>query len=302
MTEFDAHFLKELGEFEQDMATGLDNEGHNIVMKNIKTKLIDMCKDFKIGVVEKLRLVMIYVTSQSGIEEASRKELIKSVDPRLQKAIRNLDKLGVDVTTVAKKSQSKHSKGRMDEFKKRATTIPLALMRYIPSLHNHCSLLAEDKLEDEYFPYTQAPPPKEEGERKERKTGGRSARKKATRNWRDQAKDDKKAEEDPRPLLMVFVLGGMTFSEMRSMYEIADAQNANIIIGSTSTLTSQEFIKGLADLGDDEYNGIVNDKPVAGAKSRRAADSDSDEEEEEPKDKKGKKDKDKKIGIKIDRL
>lgn len=86
---------------------------------------------------------------------------------------------------------------------------------------------------------------------------------------------------------------------MRSVYEIAEQQNANLMLGlfvfvcvslkfylslilsvillsnfytrnfthtgSTSTVTAQEFIKGLADLSDEEFNSIVHDKTAGTA-------------------------------------
>ena len=53
--------------------------------------------------------------------------------------------------------------------------------------------------------------------------------------------------------------GGMTFSEMRSVYEISSKYNADVLLGSSSTLTAREFTDDLSshsrfdDIEVDEF-------------------------------------------------
>jgi syntaxin-binding protein 1 len=49
MNKFDKKKLKELGELEQDMATGLNNDGKAVNVKQIKSDLVKMCQDPQIG-------------------------------------------------------------------------------------------------------------------------------------------------------------------------------------------------------------------------------------------------------------
>ncbi len=46
----------------------------------------------------------------------------------------------------------------------------------------------------------------------------------------------------------MFVLGGITSSEMRVAYELMMQTKSEIIIGGTSLLTPQNFIDGLGSL------------------------------------------------------
>lgn len=44
---------------------------------------------------------------------------------------------------------------------------------------------------------------------------------------------------------LVFMAGGMTFSEMRAAYEISANAGAELILGSTSTLTPAQFLEDM---------------------------------------------------------
>jgi len=268
-----------------------------VVMKTLKSMLVNMCQSNDIGVMEKLRLLMIYVISQGGIQESTRKELMKNIDTSLQKAIRNLEKLGVDLATPLKKGTSKHSRDRLADFEKRARTIPMALMRYLPYLHSVFQNVVNSQLSEDDFPYIVPPADKGDGGKRQaksarRQTGG------AGRNWRNQ---DEQKQEDNRPYFIIFVLGGVTFSEMRSVYEIAESSKAQIIVGSTTMLTAESFIKELADLDDKAFNAALVASGQQGGSSARARAEDSDSDDEGDKGKRGAKgDKDdKKKGDKL---
>ena len=316
MSRFDTSKLDELGDLEQDMATGLNAEGKSISIKEVKDKLVQLCQDPKISVLDKLRLVMIFIIGQGGIADTTRRDLMKSVDMDLQAAIRNLDNLGVDLSSSEKKTK-KLSKERTEELKQRAKENELNLMRYLPAMHSTIEQLVTGQLKEELFPYTSPPPPgsgpavaaaaSSSSARK-----GVSARKKAGgadwKNGGDSAASSSSAaaaapsaEEDIRPRFIVFVLGGMTFSEMRSCYEIAAKNNVNLIMGSTSTLNPTEYIEDLSALSHDAFKQAIENstqhvaayggaagagagRPAAAASSSAAAprraqhDDDSDDE------------------------
>lgn len=48
--------------------------------------------------------------------------------------------------------------------------------------------------------------------------------------------------------LIVFVIGGATYSEIRSVYEIAEAYNRDVFIGTTELLRPGNFIEHLGHL------------------------------------------------------
>lgn len=67
--------------------------------------------------------------------------------------------------------------------------------------------------------------------------------------WADKGK--KKDEGKPSfqgPRVIVFVAGGMTHAEMRTAYEIGQANQRVVFIGSTHVLTPKAFLADLARL------------------------------------------------------
>jgi hypothetical protein len=241
--------LKALGELEQDMATGLNENGGKVSAKGVTNALISKCQSPTTGVVEKLRLLMVYLASQGGLGESTRDSLMQGVDTRLQAAIRNLSKLGVNLGKDAKGMQ--HSSERIADFTHRAKDIPLALLRFAPLLQLTIEQAATDTLSKSTFPYLDDQPDgKKKNNRRRNKANVRSARKQRS-NWRPGAKDEDAADTTPR--LIVFMAGGVTFSEMRAAYETSARHDSfNVHIGSQSSLAPDDYIRALADLDEND--------------------------------------------------
>merc|ERR1712109_335948 len=72
--------------------------------------------------------------------------------------------------------------------------------------------------------------------------------------WHKDKKDVAAAKTSPR--IIVFVVGGTTYSEMRAAYEVsADKKNWEIVMGGTHIMTPEEFLDSVKDVaggGDDE--------------------------------------------------
>jgi len=238
--------LSEIGDLEQDMATGLTDEGKSIVIKATKQKLVQHCQSDKIGVIEKVRILMIFLISQGGIKSMTLKELMKTIDPRLQEAINNLPKLGVDIE--ASKNNKNHVKARKDEFEKHNMQQNLTLMRYIPYIHSIVTNFVSNTLSEDEFPYIEAPSAEARLKKKTVKTSKR---------WGQRNNGEEK--EDNRPLFIVFIIGGMSFSEMRSIYQIAKSQKANLILGGSNAITAAKFVRGLAKLSRSDFAHAIHE-------------------------------------------
>ena len=63
------------------------------------------------------------------------------------------------------------------------------------------------------------------------------------------------ASELPGRRLIVFVCGGLSYSELRAMHEVAAETGRDIIIGTTAMLTPKRFLLGLKNLKQLDLDG-----------------------------------------------
>ena len=54
--------------------------------------------------------------------------------------------------------------------------------------------------------------------------------------------------EPPRQRVIVFVAGGMTYSEIRTAYQLSEALGKDVVVGSTHVITPESFIDDLSNL------------------------------------------------------
>ncbi len=100
---FDEKKLRSISHLEQDMATGIDEDGKKTTKKELQSRLVDMVRDKNIGYFEKLRLLIIYIISQDGIDAATRKQLfsVANFKEEDEEAVQNLVNLGVTLQSVS---------------------------------------------------------------------------------------------------------------------------------------------------------------------------------------------------------
>ena len=73
----------------------------------------------------------------------------------------------------------------------------------------------------------------------------------------DQHKGAIKGEASTGRRTIVFVLGGLTYSELRSMHELSRSLGREIIVGSTDMLTPQGFILALKEMKQLDAPSLV---------------------------------------------
>jgi hypothetical protein len=190
-----------------------------------------------VSLVDKLRLLMLYIVSQEGIKDADRKRLMDlaniSIDD--QGCISNLRFLGVTLLKAprAKKTQTKEKK----KSKKQRDDAPsYDLSRYVPQVKFIAQDLIDNTLPLEEFPFVKEDP--NNIDTPTAKDDVKSLRKdKAQPKW---ANKDKRKSEKPSASgskVIIFILGGMTYSEMRSAYEVSAKSHREVIIGTNSPLS-----------------------------------------------------------------
>lgn len=299
-----AQRYQELAGVEQDIACMVNEDSEMIDRSAIIQAMIAVCQNPQYSAVQKLRLILIYYIAQGPMQESTRAQLMAGIDERLQKALLNIEKLGVQFAYDATRAREANiPKGRIAEFKKNAETSQLRGMRFSPALKGLLRQYLRGELSGTDFPYLKPPAEEPVAEAPKQQDapaaaaagggggGGGRSRGASAPSWRqkknsmdDDAKDrafaaaakKDKPKDDNRTRFIVFVLGGMTFSEMRSTYEVGKEFDANLTIGSQQTLTFRQYIASLAEMPDDadlEHPALTKrQKESADAKDGKAAD------------------------------
>lgn len=251
MEAFNRMGLERIAHIEQDMATGEDAD-HKPV-KNVISKLPTILSDPTVSREDKIRLLIIYIISQEGIKDQDRKRLMElaKVSVQDQAAIANISALGVTLNKGAKGKSKKESKKKKKK-KDAGDDVPFELSRYVPTLAGILEDLVKDNLSSADFPFVRGEPgvsssgrsaaPPSKAERISLKGAGSKQPR-----WADKGK--KKEEGKPTfqgPRVIVFIAGGMTHAEMRTAYEVSNANQRAIFVGSTHIITPKAFLDDLS--------------------------------------------------------
>lgn len=196
-----------------------------------------------------------------------------------------------DVKEQEKKieQQRRRRAGRRDEDE-----LPLDVQRYLPPLTSVALDLVDERLKMEPFPLTgavsvdsiisnlgaaqldDAGGPEDFASRRHR-IGLRSAGRRLSRGLsknssRDEEEDDRFRAADPEHLFVIFIVGGVTYSEIRSVYDVCSRRGANIMIGGSQILTPRTFLDSCAAVEDPivRMKVMLPPLPIELAQSRAA--------------------------------
>lgn len=151
--------------------------------------------------------------------------------------------------------------------------------RYIPPLRSVMMDLVDNELDEMFFPSADTlsveaiissmgnsaldEPEKEERSKSSRHfPSGQKIKRAFGRSEGDKKSEDEEGDgdcsldeerprhADPDHLYVVFVFGGLCYSEVRSMYEVCSKRGANIIIGGSAILTPNTFKRNMAAVAD----------------------------------------------------
>ena len=236
--------IEKLCAVEQDLATGVDKDGEKISKDHMRA-IVPVLLDQNISENNKLRIILLYGIMKQGISEENMNKLmeharISSVGRNTIKNISNLD-----VAIIQDSGKKKPLPPR-----KERTEETYQLSRYVPYIKDIMEDVVDNKLDKKMFPFEM-----------ERESGGlmpsgaasaRSAR--MYGNWhKDKSQADSKTAATR---LIIFVVGGISFSEIRSAYEVTQAnkstqanQSWEVLLGGTEILTPDLFLHKILTLG-----------------------------------------------------
>ncbi|CCF48952.1 hypothetical protein NDA11_005713 [Ustilago hordei] len=276
MNRFQKSKLAAQAMVEQNCATRLTPEGQK--PKTLVEEMVPLLDDRGVSNTDKVRIIALYIMYCDGVPDEDRKRLFQHA--RLgrweMEAVDNLVHLGTQVVkdptsgwdAFFKKGKRKQQPGE-NEFE---------LSRYQPLV----KLMVEDhfagKLEQSQFPYVRDAPPEQTSgglslpvqtsalarvglgsATSTNNTGAPTGRtqpsslRSAKPTWHQKAQRGASnvAQEraENRQRVLVFVAGGTTYSETRSVYQLSERLGKDVYIGSSHVFTPQSFVEVMKHFG-----------------------------------------------------
>ncbi|KAF9135416.1 vacuolar sorting protein VPS33/slp1, partial [Linnemannia schmuckeri] len=235
MRIFEESKINELGLVEQQLATGETVEGH--LPKQVLAEMVPFLDDPDVSGMDKARLLMLYIICRGGLRNEDREQLLglARMSNDNVEAIRNLGLLGINTERGGAAPRSK-KKPFYPRKKPEDEEQPFDLSRYITKAKKIVEEHINGTLDPILYPYTTEAPSLDSQD------STRSLRKTAQPAW------EKKRPNVKGSRLMIFIAGGVTYSEIRAMYELCHSMGRDIVIGSTHIITPRQFIFSLKDL------------------------------------------------------
>ncbi|KAH9496594.1 Syntaxin-binding protein 1 [Bulinus truncatus] len=257
-------YVEKLCKVEQDLALGTDANGEKI--KDHLKNVIPILLDQTITSYDKIRIILLYIIHKSGLSEENIIKLSEhaSIPSELKSIITDTQKLGVPIIKDEKsqKPPEPPEKAQKQQRPQEKTQNPdqlylpanrkpqnlediYATSRWVPYIKDIMEDLTNDNLNADSYPLLSGsltPRQNNPGPRL-------SAR------LQDTGKKNNKAA----PRLIIFIMGGVTFSEMRCAYSVNEAcANWEVIIGSTHILTPKKLLEDIQMLRVDQTVVIEN--------------------------------------------
>jgi len=255
--------VEKLCKVEQDMAGGTDAEGQRL--RNPMQNVIPILLDATVNSLDKIRIILLYIYHKGGITEENLKKLIShaEIPERDECIIRNMTKLNIQIFSDANKNVRKGQVAKKD----RSADVKYQLSRFTPAVKDIMEYAIDGKLDDKVFQFLSGTRPMVSSGGVRSAQSARQMPSSARYHWHK--KDGDKSESKAGPRLILFVLGGVTSSEMRCAYEVTknyvpqkagNRGNKNatekweVLIGSTHICKPHEHLLQVRSISEPNTN------------------------------------------------
>uniref|UniRef100_A0A6Q2XZU0 Syntaxin binding protein 3 n=1 Tax=Esox lucius TaxID=8010 RepID=A0A6Q2XZU0_ESOLU len=221
------HFQKnveKLCKAEQDLAVGSDVEGQKVKdpMRTLLPVLLHPHNTY-----DKIRAVLLYIFSINGTTEENLNKLIQHVKIEEDREfILNWKELGVPIISSVRETSTRRDRSQEETYN---------LSRWTPVIKDIMEDAVENKLDTREWPHQSESPAAWNG------SGAVSARQKHKASSQDERRSGSR--------LIVFVLGGISYSEMRCAYQVTQSvKSCEVIVGSSHIVTPVELLDDIQAL------------------------------------------------------
>ncbi|CAI5760261.1 unnamed protein product [Candida verbasci] len=259
----DINANRKLAEFAADMeqtccANGITFEGEK--NSHLHDDLIVLLARDDLHINDKIRLILIYTFYRGGLIRNDFEKLIKFIGVNdkyitglVEKCFNNVDKLGFELFKNSVKDKN-FDKFWYHQINNEGT---YNTSRFIPGVKRVLINATKHTLDKEQFPYSRDQPleedlPKNTTNNDLQSNGSlRNSRIKAS--WATNSRNSGSISSGKqKQRIFAFVAGGMTYSEIRSIYELTSSMNKEFYIGSESILKPRDFLIGLQSIGQNK--------------------------------------------------
>jgi len=234
MDSFNRTGLERICTVEQDLACGLDEVHKKVtVPKDFKLLLQD-----KMSPILKLRLLLLfYVANPKEMSNRQAWEGPCQFSDEYDRTIANF------IALMKQSSRENHQRPPKSEDE-----WEYVVSRYLPTLHDILNGVNDGTLPSKEYPFLNGEEEAESAAIRSSTQANLSKKKKLASQW-SSGRTEKKKSDGPRTV--VFITGGVTYSEIRTVHKLREAFGLDIVLGSTHIITPNTFIKQVGALSEN---------------------------------------------------
>eukprot|EP00557_Chaetoceros_sp_GSL56_P014074 CAMPEP_0176483692 /NCGR_PEP_ID=MMETSP0200_2-20121128/4053_1 /TAXON_ID=947934 /ORGANISM="Chaetoceros sp., Strain GSL56" /LENGTH=637 /DNA_ID=CAMNT_0017880109 /DNA_START=201 /DNA_END=2114 /DNA_ORIENTATION=+ len=249
MDIFKKQRLLDISEIEQTLATGKDDEGKSPKVADMVDLVEQQLKSI-MEPVTRFRLLAIFVISQGGMKPSDQARLVTAANlrPEQAKALQNLEVLGfptVKPISTGRVGSALNGERIVARRNVVDSGSEYSSSRYASDLKDLLIKMQEGRLSFDEYPSIY-PMPDEGMNSTISSVGVSSVRSKASKYSKSSKNHVMAPKVGPRQI--VFVAGGLCYSELRAAEELMEAGGPEIIVGSTNFTTPESFVRDIASL------------------------------------------------------